>query len=90
MMVISQSYDGEQIVVRCPSSDNFSLYKITKRQRDLQAFTQLNYVIDFAFRALYLCGANSEKPLLLAIGNWLLALNSKHYTLNKCTYRGIL
>ena len=63
MMVISQSYDDEQIVVRCPSYDNNSLCKITKRQSDLQAFTLLNYVIDFAFLVYYLRSVKDNESI---------------------------
>ena len=64
MMVISQSYDGERIVIRCPSYDNNSLYKITKRQSDLQAFTLLNYGIDFAFLVYYLRSVKDNENIL--------------------------
>ena len=64
MMVIGQSYDGEQIVIRRPSDDNNSLYKITKRQSDLQAFTQLNYVVDFAFLVYYLRSVKENENIL--------------------------
>ena len=64
MIAIGQSYDGEQIVVRCPSYDNFSLYKITKRQSDLQDFTLLNYIIDFAFLVYYLRSVKDNENTL--------------------------
>ena len=60
MMVIGQLVDGEQIAVRSPSYDNFVLCKITKQQTLLQAFTQQNYVVDFAFRVYYLRGVNGH------------------------------
>ena len=40
-MAIGQLIDGGQSTVRCPSYDNFSLCKITKRQAFLQAFIHL-------------------------------------------------
>ena len=60
-MVIDQLTDGGQIIVRCPSYDNFSLCKITKRKALLQAFTHPNYLIDFAFSVYYFCSSNDNE-----------------------------
>ena len=62
-MVIGQLIDGERIVIRCPSYDNFVVCKITKQRTLLQAFTQQNYVVDFAFPVHYFCnGIKDEHP----------------------------
>ena len=66
-MVIGQLIDGEHIVIRCPSYNNFSLCKITKRRTLLQAFTHPNYVVDFASLMLYLRGVNGHDHWQLAI-----------------------
>ena len=80
MMAISQSYDGERMVVRCPSYDNFVLCKITKRLNDLQAFTQSNYVVDFAFLVYYLRSVNGHDHWQLAVSCF--HLSTFNYTLH--------
>ena len=61
IMVISQLIDGERIVIRCPSYNNFPLCKITKQKALLQAFTHPNYLIDFAFPVHYFCSTNDKE-----------------------------